>query len=254
MTEEHHPERIFRVLRRSRAAEVNSEVLWRRIEARLEPLSPAIISRVLEALTAATRRPGLRFAGAVTAITAVAVAIWWQPVRVGEIPPHAAMPAPAADAPVSVWELDVRLIRGLDGAPAADVRTEVVDGAGGASRLADLRADLAALVRFEDFGLVGEWTGQVQMAGGDVPLSASRTLVFEVVGVDADNGALQLRNVWLEGEERLKVASEMTLTPGDPHVIGVRPGAEVETGGLFLAIGVRVRPAPAAQPADDSQE
>ncbi len=254
MTDEHRPEKIFRVLRRSRAAEANSEALWRRIEARLEPPSPTMASRLLRALTAATRRPGLRFAGAVTAITAVAVAIWWQPARVGEILPQIAMPAPTADAPVSMWELDVRLIRGFDGAPPADVRTEVVDGAGGASRLADLRADFAALVRFEDFGLVGEWTGQVQVAGGDMPLSASRALVFEVVGADADNGALQLRNVWLEGEERLKVASEMTLTPGDPHVISVQPGAEVETGDLFLVIGVRVRPAPATQPADGPQQ
>lgn len=254
MTDEYRPEKIFRVLRRSRAAEADSEALWRRIEARLEPPSPATASRLLQPLTAATRRPGLQLAGAVTAIAAVAIAIWWQPIRVGETAPLIAMPAPVADALVSVWELDVRLVRGFDGAPPADVRPEVVDGAGGASRLADLRADLASLVRFEDFGLVGEWTGEIQEADGEVPLSNSRALAFELVGVDADNGALQLRNVWLEGEERLKVASEMTLTPGDPHVVGVRPGAEVETGGLFLAIAVRPRAAPATEPADGPQE
>lgn len=244
MTNEHRPEEIFRGLRRSRTTRPDSEALWQRIEAHLELPPLGVARRLSQALVAATRRPGLRLAGALAAFTGVVIAAWWQPTPVDEIAPQIAMQAPVEQVQVDGWELDVRLVRGFDGAPPDDVRMEVFDGAGGASRLADLRADLAALVGFDDFAMVGEWTGRIRMAGGEVSLSGGRTLAFEVVGVDADNGALQLRNVWLEGEERLKVASEMTLTPGDSHLIGVRSSSEAETGRLFLAIGVRARPAP----------
>ncbi|HJO03076.1 MAG TPA: hypothetical protein QGG47_03780 [Acidobacteriota bacterium] len=255
MTNDQRPEEIFRGLRRSRAAEPDSEALWRRIEARLEPLPPGGFGRFVDALLGASRRPRLRLAGVLAAITAVTVAavVSWRSAPVAEVAPQVAMQAPVADVLVPDWELDVRLVRGFDGVPPADVRTETVDGAGGASRLADLRSDLASLVRFDDIGLVGEWVGELQVVGSNVPLSAGRALTFEVVGVDTDNGALQLRNVWLEGEERLKVASELTLSPGEPHLIGVRPETEVETR-LFLAIDVRPPPVPTTGAADESQE
>lgn len=247
MTNEHHPEEIFRGLRRSRTTRSDSEALWQRVEPQLEPPPAGAVGRLAAALVATYRRPGLRLAGALAALAGVVIAAWWQPAKLDEIAPQIATQAPSGQtqpAPglVAGWELDVRLVRGFDGSPPSDVRTEIVDGAGGASRLADLRAHLAALVRFDDFGIVGEWTGQLRMAGSGVTLSGGRTLAFELVGVAADNGALQLRNVWLEGEERLKVASEMTLTPGDPHLIGVPSGAEPDAGQLFLAIAVRSRP------------
>ena len=253
MTDQHRSEKIFHRLRRSRAAETDFEALWLRIEARLEPPSLGVVSRFLQGLSVASRHSGLRLAGAVTAITGVVIVVSWQPSGVDEITPEVAMLGPIADALTSEWELDVRLVRGFKGAPPADVRGEVVDGAGGASRLADLRSDLASLVSFDDFGLVGEWYGQLHMEG-DVPLSASRTLAFEVVGVNTNNHALQLRNVWLEGEERVKVASEMTLTPGDPYLIGLRPTGELETSRLFLAIVVRSGPIPVAGSADWPQK
>ncbi len=245
MTNEHQPEKIFRDLRRSCSAERDSEALWQRIEARLEPQPAGIGSRLTQLLAAANRRPVMRLAAALIVVTVLAVSLWRSPNDVGELASIAAMPSPPVGVPAgSAWELDVRLVRGFDGAPPSDVRTEAIDGAGGASRLADLRADLGALVQFDDFGLVGEWTGGLGDGRKDIQLSASRSLAFEIAGVDDDAGSLQLRNIWLDGAERFKVASEMTLTPGVPHLIGVRPGVDVDVASLFLAIGVRSRPAP----------
>ncbi len=253
MTDKHRPEKIFRNLRHGRTTERDSEAQWRRIEARLEPQPAAMGSRLAHLLAASNRRPVLRFAGAVTVVIVLA-AVLWSPSDVVETAPTVARPSPPAVALFgAAWELDVRLVRGFDGVPPVDVRSEVVDGAGGASRLADLRADLGTLVQFDDFGLVGEWTGVLDDAGQNIRLSANRTLRYEIVGVDADAGALQLRDVWLEGAERFRVASELTLTPGVPHLIGIRPGDDVDAGSLFLAIGVRSQP-PATAPDTGQRE
>ncbi len=255
MSDDHRPERIFHRLRRNRITEHDFEALWQRIETCLEPQPPGLVERLARLLGPTNQQAVLRLAGVVGVVTILGVALWFPSSDVAETAPTLALTPPAADTAVAVaWELDVRLVRGFDGAPPLDVRTEAVDGAGAASRLTDLRADLGALVQFDDFGLVGEWTGRLGAGGDNVQLASDRALTFEIVVVDEDSGALQLRNIWLDGTERFKVASEMMLTPGVPHLIGVRSGADAGPGSLFLAMGVRPSAAPESDPGASQQE
>lgn len=268
------PDRIFSELRDRPTPELDSRGLWRRIEARLTPRSPL---RRIGWLSGWGERPlALRFAYGVAAVAIVAFAAWAATLMLQPQPPGARFvlltpdepgggslpqgpqgpqepqlldPEAAADAMVAggagssgdSLQLDVRLVRGYDGAPPPDVRTARALGVGGADALRDVRTRIESLLPFEGFGVVGAWQGSVAPGDAiDIELSGTYRLTARAAaGGDASSDIVRLNGMELVGSGQQSVSGDLSLEAGKLVILGVLvPGAE--TPDLVLLIRVRV--------------
>ena len=240
------PETAFASLRDRPAPELDSHGLWQRIEAQLTPRSSPLWARLFPG--AGRRRPALRLAYGIAAVAVLALAVWaalslLQPVEsVSRLvlltpaePGPAATPTTLAVAAAGELVVDLRLVRGYDGAPPADVRAAQQLGVGGADALRDVRSRIESLLPFEDFGVVGTWQGAV--SGGDA-IDAELSSVYRLLAQSADAGdgsALRLNGIELAGADGESVSGDLTLEPGRLYILGVlSPGDD--TPNLVLLI------------------
>lgn len=227
-----HPEEIFEHLRDRPTPELDSVLLWRRIEGRLTPRSPSLWARLFGG---ASHRPASRLAPALAALAVVAVALWvtlqmLQPpspqlvlLTPGE-PDAAPLSSPTTGGSVV---LDVRLVRGYDGAPPDDVRSARSLGVGGADALKDVRERIETLLPFDDYGVVGAWQGAISDGGTlDVELSETFRLVARSAA-STDGAAVRLAGMELVGAAGDTVFGELNLEPGQLYLLGLfEPGAD----------------------------
>jgi hypothetical protein len=257
------PQSVFSGLRDRPAPEIDSQQLWRRIEARLaprrQPLSPQ---------RGASAGVFWRWASVAAGVSLAALALWagWgllapppeetqlvllapgsgetgsqieQPAAgPGALPDSGETIRPAA--PRSV-RLEVRLVRGFDGAPPAEVSAATRLGVGGADALADARARIATLLPFEDFGVVGAWQGD--LAPGrvlDIELSEHHRLTASALDAAADPAPMvRVGGLRLTGGGPDSVPADLALEPGRLYILGVvPPGAEAPS--LVLLIRAEV--------------
>ncbi|NKB87418.1 MAG: hypothetical protein GKS06_04270 [Acidobacteria bacterium] len=251
------PETIFRALKNRPTDEVDGDALWRRIEGDLEPhgmRQAGWFRRIAElvGLNEAPAMPQLAAAGAVVVL--MLGLVWWAPAILGPTGPvdavaptdGAASPVPGEGAVAEVataWHLEVRLVRGYDGAEPADAIVSAGAGAGGADRLLDLRGPLAGLP-FEDFALVGQWQGAMQLNETTAALSDAFELTFDA---EETVEGIALANVMLSGAGRPLLADELTLAPGQPYLLGVQASGETDDVGS-LVLAVRLVPADPENP------
>lgn len=237
----HGPEDAFARLRDRPTPELDSGRLWQRIEARLTP-RPARRGRLPGALAL----PAVRWIVAVAALAVIALAAWLAvPERPAATegfvllapaePGGAAVAPPMRDGEVV---LDVRLVRGYDGAPPPDVRAARVLGVGGADALADVRTRIEALLPHAEFGVVGQWQGSlVEGAALDVELSDDYRLVARsATGRGGDR--VRIDGIELAGRAGEPVSGDLTLEPGRLYFIGLASPA-AEASDLVLLIRAR---------------
>lgn len=262
------PDKIFGALRQRPTPELDSRGLWRRIEARLTPRSAAPRTRRLSGW--GERPLALRFAYGIAAAAIVAVAVWASTLMLQPSPPAprfvlltspdepeggSAPQAPQVSDPRAIvdaaaaagagstaapLQLDVRLVRGYDGAPPSDVRTARALGVGGADALRDVRTRIESLLPFEGFGIVGAWRGSVTPGDAlDIELSdAYRLMASAAAGGDASSDVLRLNGMELVGSGEQSVSGDLSLEAGKLVILGVlAPGAE--TPDLVLLIRAR---------------
>lgn len=259
------PDRIFSELRDRPTPELDSRGLWRRIEARLTRRSASPWTRWL---TGWGEHPlALRVAYGVAAVAIVALAAWAATLSLQPQPPGGqfvwltpdepdggtapqlldsgavaeATVAGGASSTGDPVQLDVRLVRGYDGAPPSDVRTARALGVGGADALRDVRTSIESLLPFEGFGVVGAWQGSVAPGDAiDIVFSDTYRLTARVAaGGDASSDVVRLNGMELASSGRQSVSGDLRLEPGKLVMLGVRaPGAE--TPDLVLLIRVRV--------------
>ena len=144
-------------------------------------------------------------------------------------------------APGDPLQLDVRLVRGYDGAPPSDVRTARAPGVGGADALRDARTRIESLLPFEAFGVVGTWQGSVAPGDAiDIELSDAYRLMARVAaGGNASSAIVRLNGMELVGFGQQSVSGDLSLEPDRLVILGVlAPGAA--TPDLFLLIRARV--------------
>jgi len=255
------PDDMFTGLRDRPTPELDSPGLWRRIEARLTPRSAPLWARLFAG--AGGNPSGLRFAYGIAATLVVVLSVWavWevqQPQASGEFvllapaepepgtTPQAADPQATPDAAAggtgaaaidTTLRLDVRLVRGYDGAPPLDVSAAQALGVGGADALRDVRSRIETLLPFEAFGVVGAWQGEIEAGAAlDVELSDEYHLVARsAVAGDAPGGMVRLNGIELGGTEQESVSGDLSLEPGRLYILGVlAPGAD--TPDLVLLI------------------
>ena len=278
------PERRFRELRDRPAPELDSQRLWRRIEARLAPRSRPLWQRWLRPSPVARYGPSpvarygpspvARYAYGLAGIVVLGLAVWLaanvfqtgnpaEPLAVspepgtdagsgsgGQLvllsPDDAATPPAATELPGLATtaglavRLEVRLIRGYDGAPPEDVAAAANLGAGGVDVIADVRPQIESLLPYESFGILGAWDGQL-VAGA--PLQARLSDAYEIAASSAEflasDGIVQLRDVRFAGAGRQLVATDLSLEPGRVYIVGVQPGGS-ESVSLVLAVRAEV--------------
>lgn len=219
----HGPEEFFEKLRDRPTPQLDSLRLWRRIEAGLTPRSTSLWRR----LFAPAPRPALRLGPAAAVLAVAALAAW----MLLPTPPAATdgfvLLAPAeADGtvpPAATGEvvLDIRLVRGYDGAPPPDVRSARALGVGGADALGDVRARIETLLPHAEFGVVGAWQGGVaDGAALDIELSDAYRLVARAA---RNRGGKQVRldGIALVGAGGEPVSGDLTLEPGRLYFLGV---------------------------------
>ncbi len=159
-----------------------------------------------------------------------------------------ASPGQAAGAAVegagnTVLELDVRLVRGYEGAPPAGVRDAATAGAGGADALLDARADIESLLPFESFGLVGAGRAELPGSGSlEIALSGDyRLLAGSVEFADSAEGTVRLEGFELVGAGQDSTSADLSLEPGRLYVLGVvAPGSDEPD--LVLLLRARALP------------
>ena len=238
------PDDVFAELRDRPTAGLDSSALWRRIEARLTPRSSA--PRTLWMFGGGGLAPVMRLAYGGAAI-AVIVMVAWAAVSLmtapagasqlvmltPEEPVGAGVPEPGGDVGASVtggpMRLDVRLIRGYDGMPPADVTAAAALGVGGADALRDARGTIENLLPFASYGIVGAWQGTVIPGEAfDIELADEYRLVVGSADTGSGDGAvLRLNAVELAGAGQDSAAADLRLSPGRLYMLGVRaPGAE----------------------------
>ena len=264
------PERVFSGLRDRPAPEIDSQQLWRRIEARLAPRRQPLSPR-----RGASAGVFWRWASVAAGVSLAALALWagWgllapppeetQLVLLApgsgetgsQIEQPAAAPAALPDsgetirpaAPRSV-RLEVRLVRGFDGTPPAEVSAATRLGVGGADALADARARIATLLPFEDFGVVGAWQGDLVPGRVlDIELSEHHRLTASALDAAADPAPMvRVGGLRLTGGGPDSVPADLALEPGRLYILGVvPPGAEAPS--LVLLIRAEVAPARAEE-------
>ena len=227
----------FRDLRDRPTPELDSRGLWRRIEADLTPRSRSLWSRVFGAVGEQAAFP--RFAYAAAAVATIAAVAWigYSSVNLGAGEAQLVLLAPAGDAagdpdrdavtPGTPLRLDVRLVRGYDGAVPEDVAAAAALGVGGADSLADARQQIRALVPFEGLGIVGAWEGSLEPGS---PLAVELSSAYELRASAATasvepTAIVQLSDVELIGFGEQLVASDLNLQPGRLYILGVFPPA-----------------------------
>ncbi len=221
----------FRDLRARPTPELDSHGLWRRIEAKLTPRSRSL-------WTCLWAGPGGEFPGFAYAAAAVVVigAVTWigyALLSLGSGEAQLVLLAPASDAagdpgrdavaPGTPLRLDVRLVRGYDGAVPEDVAAAAALGVGGADSLVDARQQIRALVPFEGLGIVGAWEGSLEPGS---PLAAELSSGYELRASAAAASAeptpmVQLSDLELIGFGEQLVASDLNLQPGRLYILGV---------------------------------
>ncbi len=246
------PDDVFGDLRDRPTPELGSGALWRRIEAQLAPRPAARWSGWLFGVGGQTA-PALRLAYGLAAITVIALVGWLaatlmtapaEPARFvmlapaeppGEPPTEPGRRAPAMST-MGPMRLDVRLLRGYDGAPPEEVTAAAALGVGGADALHDVRPDIETLLPFENYGLVGAWQGSV--TAGEA-LDAELADDYRLVAGSAETSSgpsevLRLNAFELVGADN-SVAADLRLEVGRLYILGVlAPGAE--TPDLILLI------------------
>lgn len=251
-------EKAFRELRNRPTPELDSQGLWRKIEAGLALRSMPLWRRLfaggglIRGTPGGPARTSLRWAYGLAGIVVVVGVVWvaatllqteGQTEEGAELVvlnpaggpdtarPQAADPPPAG-APDVVPQplqrsvrLDLRLIRGYDGLPPDDVEAAAALGVGGADALADVRSEIDALLPHEEFGMLGEWAGSLEVGqplraelSGDYRLVASSSRVASG-GVEM----VSLENVELSGTGQQLVATDLNLEPGRIYILGVQP-------------------------------
>lgn len=286
------PEKIFRTLKGRPTDELDSGALWRRIEGSLEPRAASWLDRAAAAIGLGGLQPvALRLAGAGAVAVLIVGVVWLAPGLNGPGSPvtsgdaivadgsavddsgtmMANLPAklvplteydgaessepilPTNDQPA--WILDIRLVRGYSGALPADAMVSAGAGAGGADRLADLRAALDGLMPFDDIALVGQWQGALDTttSGEGAAMIARLSDSFELrFAAESAGTGVNLADVLLDGAGRPLVADQLALTPGRPYLFGVQAEGEAsDTGSLILA--VRLLPADTAAESSSSE-
>jgi hypothetical protein len=268
------PQSVFSGLRDRPAPEIDSQQLWRRIEARLTPRRAPLSPR-----RGASGGVFWRWASVAAGVSLAALALWagWgllaappgetqlvllapgsgdtgsqieqpaagPPAAPGALPDSAGTIRPAA--PRSV-RLDVRLVRGFDGTPPAEVSAAAWLGVGGADALADARARIATLLPFEDFGVVGAWQGDLVPGRVlDIELSEHHRLTASALAAAADPAPMvRVGGLRLTGGGPDSVPADLALEPGRLYILGVvPPGAEAPS--LVLLIRAEVGPARAEE-------
>ncbi len=246
------PDDVFGDLRDRPTPELGSGALWRRIEAQLAPRSASRWSGWLFGVGGQTA-PALRLAYGLAAIAGIAL-VGWMASTLMTAPPEesqfvmltpaepagAAPPEPGRGAPATStmdpMRLDVRLLRGYDGAPPEEVIAAAALGVGGADALYDVRADIEILLPFESYGIVGAWQGPVTTGEAlDVELADDYRLVAGSVEGSSEPGeVLRLNAVELVGADQESVVVDLRLEPGRPYILVLAPGAE--TTDLILLI------------------
>ena len=149
------------------------------------------------------------------------------------------MEDPIADPSTRLVWLDVRLILAYDGPPPEEVEAAAVLGVGGADALVDVRAEIDALLAYEDFGILGQWRGRLE-AGQPLRAELSADYGLSAASVRwaaGDRATVSLENVELSGVGRQLVAADLNLEPGRNYILGVRPG---DAGAPSLILVVRV--------------
>ncbi|MGD8331390.1 MAG: hypothetical protein PVJ49_18300 [Acidobacteriota bacterium] len=227
-----HPEEIFEYLHGRPTPELDSGRLWRRIEARMAPRSASPWVRLLGMLS---RRPAPRLASALAALAVVAFALWMvlQVLQTSSSQLVLLTPGEPDAAPLSSpatsgnLVLDVRLVRGYDGAPPDDVRSARALGVGGADALQDVRERIETLLPFGDYGVVGAWQGAVPDGGTlDVALSETFRLVARSAA-STDGAAVRLDGIELAGAGGETVFGDLNLEAGRLYLLGLfEPGAD----------------------------
>jgi len=120
--------------------------------------------------------------------------------------------------------LQVRLIRGWDGEPPADVQQHDALGAGGADALADVRSQIEGLLAYQSYGLTGRWQGTpgeelregIELATGARMQIAALTVARDAGTVSVDLVGLRLR---VDGEEL--TTPRLRLVPGRVYLLGL---------------------------------
>jgi len=227
-----YPEEIFEQLQDRPTPELDSGRLWRRIETRLKPRSGSLWARLFGG---SSRRPAPRLVPVLAVAAMLAVAVWAlmqvmqssSPQLVlltpGE-PDAAPLSSPTAGGSVV---LDVRLVRGYDGAVPDDVRSARALGVGGADALQDVRERIETLLPFGDYGVVGAWQGAVSDGGTlDVELSDAYRLVARSAA-STGGAAVRLAGMELAGGAGETVFGDLNLEPGRLYLLGLfEPGAD----------------------------
>lgn len=242
------PDDVFGDLRDRPTPELGSRTLWRRIEAQLAPRSVSRSAGWLFGI-GGQRAPALRLAYGLAAIAGIVGIAWagWMastlitgsreesrfvmltpaaPAGAPSVDPGRSTPATQASGPL---RLDVRLLRGYDGAPPDEVTRAAALGAGGADVLYDVRADIAILLPFESYGIVGAWQGPVSSGEAlDIELAAGYRLVAGSAEVRPEPGeVLRLNALELVGADQDSVPFDLRLAAGRLYTLGVlAPGAE----------------------------
>ena len=142
-------------------------------------------------------------------------------------PPEALPSLPSgAETPAREVELEVRLVRGYDGAVPDEVNAAQALGVGGADPLGDVRERIEALLPFAEYGIVGAWQGNVVSGEGlDVALSDGYRLVARNADTDGPS-VVRLNGMELAGTDVGAVTGDMSLEPGRLYILGVlSPGA-----------------------------
>ena len=235
------PDSRFRDLRDRPTPELDSSGLWRRIEAKLTPRSRSLWTRLLPG--AGGEFPG--FAQAAAAIVVIGMVAWigYASLNRGTGEAQLVLLAPAGDpgrdavTPGTPLRLDVRLVRGYEGAVPEDVATAAALGVGGADSLADARQQLRALVPFEGLGIVGAWEGSLE-SGSPLAIELSPAYELRVSAATASvepTPNVQLSDVELIGFGEQLVASDLNLQPGRLYILGIFP-PDADAPSLILLV------------------
>jgi hypothetical protein len=248
------PDDVFSDLRDRPTQELGSGALWRRIEAQLAPRSVSRWSGRLFGI-GGQRAPAMRLAyglAAIAGIAGIALAGWMastlitapaeesQFVMLTPVEPRGA-PAPGQGAPATSttgpMHLDIRLLRGYDGAPPEEMTSASLSGVGGADVLYDVRADIEIMLPFESYGIVGSWRGSVTSGAAlDIELADDYRLVAGLAEtISEPSDVLRLNALELVGAGLEFVAADMRLEAGRLYVLGV-VAAGAETPDLILLI------------------